>query len=112
MRKSCLCILALGLAFGGTPIVVQADTLLVERVARSKATVLPRQNTAMSEVEAQYGAPKEKKAAVGTPPISRWIYPAFTVYFEGDRVINAVVNKSSELEQGPRPAPAQKKPAP
>lgn len=111
MRRHGGWMLALVLFAGGAQAPLAAETLLIDRVARSKATVLPRQNTSMSEVEAQYGAPKEKRPAVGQPPISRWVYPAFTVYFEGDRVINAVVNKSSDLEQGPRPAPPQKKPA-
>jgi hypothetical protein len=28
---------------------------------------------------------------VGAPPITRWDYPNFSVFFEGDRVIHAVV---------------------
>jgi hypothetical protein len=29
-------------------------------------------------------------SAVEQPPITRWDYPAFSVYFEHDRVIHAV----------------------
>ncbi len=40
----------------------------------------------------QFGEPNQKVAAVGEPPISKWIYPKFTVYFENDRVIHSVIN--------------------
>lgn len=83
---------------------VQADTLLVERGKRAEAAALPRRGSLMSQVEAQFGAPNEKREPVGDPPITRWVYPAFTVYFEYDHVVHAVLNKSSPTEQGPKPA--------
>lgn len=104
--KAWLIPLALGLLLGST--MVPADTLLVQRIERSKASALPRKGATMATVESQYGAPTTKVDAVGTPPIARWVYPAFTVYFEHDHVINAVVNKSSDLEQGPKSVPAQR----
>lgn len=82
-----------------------ADTLLVQRIERSKTSTLPRAGTSMAAVESQFGAPESKRDAVGQPPIARWVYPAFTVYFEYDHVVNAVVNKSMAEEQGPKPAP-------
>lgn len=83
---------------------VQADTLLIERSKRAEAATLPRRGSLMTTVEAQFGAPTEKREAVGDPPISRWIYPAFTVYFEHEHVVHAVLNKSAPNEQGPKPA--------
>lgn len=80
-----------------------ADTLLIERGKRAEAAALPRRGSLMTTVEAQFGAPNEKREAVGTPPITRWIYPAFSVYFEHDHVVHAVLNKSSANEQGPKP---------
>lgn len=103
--KAWLIPLALGCLLGST--LAPADTLLMQRVERSKASTLPLKGATMTAVEGQYGAPTSKAAAVGKPPITRWMYPAFTVYFEYDHVINAVVNKSSELEQGPKPVPAR-----
>jgi hypothetical protein len=97
-------VIALAMATGSA----SADTLLKERAARAKSATLPAGGVTMSEVEGQYGEPTERKDPVGKPPITRWIYPAFTVYFENDRVISAVLNKSSELEEGPKPAPPQK----
>jgi hypothetical protein len=48
----------------------------------------------MSTVEASFGEPRERHAAVGQPPITRWDYPAFSVYFEFDKVLHAVVRGS------------------
>jgi hypothetical protein len=31
---------------------------------------------------------------VGKPPITRWDYPGFSVFFEGDRVIDTVATSS------------------
>jgi len=45
----------------------------------------------MKLVEERFGTPQERHQAVGTPPITRWDYPAFAVFFEKDRVIHAVV---------------------
>jgi hypothetical protein len=44
----------------------------------------------MTEVEKHFGAPTEKHATVGQPPITRWDYAGFSVFFEHDRVIHSV----------------------
>jgi hypothetical protein len=51
----------------------------------------PRRGTRMSDVEARFGAPTSRSPAVGEPPITRWEYAGFTVYFERDLVLHAVV---------------------
>ena len=84
-----------------------ADTLLIERVQNARASTLPLKGSTMATVEASFGAPESKHAAVGRPPITKWVYPAFSVYFEHQHVINAVVNKSGPEEKGPRPVPPQ-----
>lgn len=70
-----------------------ADTLLLDEVemAATTADTRPARGTTMDDVEARFGPPSERVQAVGEPPITRWIYPNFTVYFEYDRVIHAVV---------------------
>ncbi len=47
----------------------------------------------MAKVEASFGNPARRVEAVGHPPIARWEYPGFVVYFEGDRVIHSVAVK-------------------
>ncbi len=51
---------------------------------------MPERGTAMSTVRERLGDPRRRVAAVGEPPITRWVYERFTVYFEHDRVIHAV----------------------
>ena len=74
-----------------------ADTLLLDGIDQSKpsAESRPKPGMSMTAVESSYGAPAQRHAAVGggnaqQPPITRWDYPAFSVYFEHDRVIHAV----------------------
>lgn len=55
----------------------------------------PTSGMSMSEVTAQFGPPLEKRESVGDPPITRWVYGGYTVYFEHNRVINAVVRRPS-----------------
>jgi hypothetical protein len=71
------------------------DTLLLEGVQISAQTAAsrPARGLSMDRVEAQFGAPAERVGPVGEPPISRWEYPGFTVFFEHQLVIHAVVRR-------------------
>lgn len=51
----------------------------------------PARGSSMSSVEARFGAPATRHAAVGDPPIARWDYAQFSVFFEHDKVLHAVV---------------------
>jgi len=51
----------------------------------------PKGGMTMAAVEAHFGTPRERHPTVGTPPITRWDYDGFSVFFEKDRVIDAVV---------------------
>lgn len=84
-----LCSLAVGLMLSGP---ATADTLLIESVegARATDTERPTRGLSMGSVEARWGAPVSRSAAVGKPPITRWEYPSFFVYFEYQHVIDAV----------------------
>ena len=53
---------------------------------------LPGRGMSMEMVQKRFGEAKEKFSAVGEPPISKWVYKDFTVYFESEFVIHAVVN--------------------
>jgi len=58
----------------------------------NKGEDLPERGMTMHRVEQKYGKPLKTLEAEGKPPITRWIYREFTVYFEGRYVIHAVVN--------------------
>lgn len=51
---------------------------------------MPPRGTTMEVVRSRLGQPRERTPAVGDPPITRWVYDEFTVYFEHDRVIHSV----------------------
>jgi hypothetical protein len=70
-----------------------AETLNTSGISAGEDGSRPMRGTTQAQVEAKYGSPVTKKAAVGEPPISRWEYPQFTVYFEYDRVIHAVLKR-------------------
>ena len=53
----------------------------------------PTRGMTQASVEARYGAPRQIDAAVGDPPISKWHYKKFVVFFEYDRVIHAVLKR-------------------
>lgn len=54
------------------------------------AIKVPAGGLKQAQVLEQFGEPSRRLAAVGKPPIIRWLYPNFTVYFEGDVVIHSV----------------------
>jgi hypothetical protein len=62
----------------------------------------PNRGMTMSQVAAKFGTPVTKLAAVGKPPISRWEYPGFVVYFESNYVIDSVIG--SVAPDGTTPA--------
>jgi hypothetical protein len=72
--------------------VAAAETLVVndQLTVREAAGERPARGMRMSTVEARFGAPQNRHAAVGDPPITRWDYAGFAVFFEHDRVIHAV----------------------
>ncbi|MCO7225844.1 hypothetical protein [Pleionea sp. CnH1-48] len=54
----------------------------------------PRHGISMDSVRSQYGEPAQILQPVGEPPITRWVYQDFTVYFEFDKVIHSVTHKA------------------
>jgi hypothetical protein len=81
---------------GMTLATAQAQNLqMTGTQAASRAGVPPR-GISMAQVEQRYGAPTDRLPAVGQPPISRWIYPAFVVFFEGSIVIHAVATSAAK----------------
>lgn len=77
---------------------LQADVLLLEAIEaappnNASGLMRPTGGSTMQTVRAGYGEPSSTQPAVGEPPITRWIYPDYTVYFEYDRVIEVVVHR-------------------
>lgn len=71
---------------------VTAETANLPAKVKNFSIELPGRGMTKEKVRERFGYPLERIAAVGTPPISKWRYELFTVYFESDYVIHAVVN--------------------
>ncbi len=59
--------------------------------------VRPALGTGKIRVLEDFGEPVQRHAPVGNPPIERWDYELFSVYFEYDHVVHSVL-------KGPKPA--------
>ena len=96
MQTRILAALLCGCAAAGAAV---ADTLVVNDQVQVRESQLdrPKRGSTMSEVEKHFGAPVSRHPTVGgaphQPPITRWDYNAFSVFFEHDRVIHAVVTR-------------------
>lgn len=91
---------------------VSAETIVVgdQVTVRQTDVPHPRRGLSMAQVQKQFGEPRERHPTVGTPPITRWDYDTFAVFFEKDLVIDAVVpgttSPSSPAAPSDTPSPA------
>jgi len=94
--RSMLLSLALPLLLAGP---VAADELLVDSIQSAPAIQTPRAGLDMASVRQQFGNPVAEQPTVSVdggpfqPPITRWDYNAFSVFFERDRVVHSVVHR-------------------
>jgi hypothetical protein len=87
---------ALATSLAGVAQVGRADIIAgVNGISVEQSDVAtPSRGMTMGQVASKFGTPTTKVPAVGNPPISRWEYPGFVVYFERDHVIHSVVSAS------------------
>jgi len=78
---------------------VYADVLIIDEVRQAESMQLPKNGQDKATVEAKFGTPKEKLPAVGDPPISSWKYDSYSVYFEYDLVLFAVLQPGAVIEK-------------
>ena len=76
-----------------------ADVLLIEEVRQADRMELPENGTPAEQVRARFGDPVETHSAVGNPPIIRWDYDRWSVYFEYDLVLFTVLHKGQVLDK-------------
>lgn len=70
-----------------------ADTLKMDGASAMSGDGRPTRGMTQASVESRYGSPASVKAPVGDPPITRWEYTDFVVFFEHDKVIHAVLKR-------------------
>ncbi|WP_211243031.1 hypothetical protein [Sinimarinibacterium sp. CAU 1509] len=102
-------------ALGAAP-ALHADVLTLpeaESATPAAPSSLPQRGMTMNAVTRQFGEPLQRHAPAGgggpkTPPITRWDYDGFSVFFENSTVIDIVVKDApaplshvDELSDGP-----------
>ncbi|MFN3582080.1 MAG: phosphodiesterase [Pseudomonas sp.] len=83
---------ALSLGLMAAAPMAAADNLVIPlgQQAAQTSTSLPQRGLSTAAVSQRYGEPASRHPAVGQPPITRWDYADFSVYFEYDKVIHSV----------------------
>ena len=77
---------------------LSADVLLIEEVRQAERMDVPANGISMDDVRARFGDPSSKNAAVGDPPITRWDYDSWSVYYEYGLVLFTVLHKGAVLD--------------
>lgn len=77
---------------------VYADVLIIDEVRQAQSMQLPENGISKDEVEAQFGEPMQRRTPVGDPPITRWDYDRYSVYFEYDLVLFSVLAPGEVIE--------------
>jgi len=77
---------------------VQGEVLLLDAINNTplsgpESVAKPSRGQSMNRVREQFGEPTTVYPWVGDPPITRWAYDGFTVYFEEQHVINSVIER-------------------
>jgi len=68
----------------------------------------PEKGLKMEEVKTQFGSPIQENPAIGKPPIIRWDYSNYSVYFEKEYVIHSVPHQRKlNAESNNAAAPVQ-----
>ena len=86
-------------AWFAQPLVLSADVLLIEEVRQAERIDLPVNGLTTADVRARYGDPVATHPAVGDPPITRWDYDRWSVYFEYDVVLFTVLQKGAVIDK-------------
>ncbi len=77
--------------------------ILMLQASLARSEDLPQRGMFKSQVASTWGAPLKKIAAVGHPPISRWVYAGFIVYFQDNFVIDSVLTPKTPANTTAQP---------
>jgi len=81
------------------PATVTADVLLIEEVRQAGRMDVPANGMTKTDVRSRFGDPVQTHSAVGDPPITRWEYDRWSVYFEYEVVLFTVLHKGEVLDK-------------
>ncbi len=99
MTRMVLILLVASAAFLSPATALNADVLLIEEVRQAERMQLPVNGMSKDDVRSRYGAPAQTHAPVGDPPITRWDYEQWSVYFEYDLVLFTVLKKGHVIDK-------------
>ena len=99
MTRIVLILLVASAAFLSPVTTLNADVLLIEEVRQAERMQLPVNGMSKDDVRSQYGAPAQTHSPVGDPPITRWDYEQWSVYFEYDLVLFTVLKKGHVIDK-------------
>ena len=86
MRSLCFTLLLIT----ALPLNAQTLEIPIGEQGDPQLTQLPQTGESRRSVLERFGLADEEHAPVGQPPITRWDYREFSVYFEYDHVVNSV----------------------
>ena len=82
------------------PANINADVLVINDVITSDDRPdLPQNGITQEQVKLQHGEPLLEHSAVGEPPITRWDYTNYSVFFEYNLVITAVLKPVDTVKE-------------
>lgn len=70
-----------------------ADVLLLKSIETAPDISTPQTGINMANVRVTFGEPASEDDAIGDPPITRWNYPEYSVFFEYDLVLHSVIHR-------------------
>ena len=76
-----------------------ADVLIIDEVRQVARMDLPENGQTKASTESKYGAPGQRHQAVGDPPITRWDYGTYSVYFEYELVLFSVLHPGNVIKR-------------
>ena len=75
-----------------------ADVLLIDSIDSApvnseEGIPRPTRSMTMDQVTQRFGQPQTTHPSVGEPPITRWDYGSYSVFFEYDHVLTSVLHR-------------------
>ncbi|MES9939536.1 MAG: hypothetical protein ABW104_02305 [Candidatus Thiodiazotropha sp. 6PLUC2] len=77
---------------------VTAEVLLIDSIDTApinseEGIPRPSRSMTMDQVSQRFGQPSAAHPSVGDPPITRWDYPSYSVFFEYNHVLTSVLHR-------------------
>ena len=85
--------IALALLLLGPAVQAEQVEMPLNKAERGCKQACPTRGMTMAAVKNRFGEPTQRRSGVGDPPISRWLYDDFIVYFENNRVLHTVAKR-------------------